>query len=84
MAATLFSAAAHINAVWPRELSRAFTSALASINAFSTATSPVRAAVMSTVSPPGSAVFGSAPPRRSRSMIRALPLVAASESGVTP
>ena len=34
--------------------------------------SPVRAAVMSTVSPPGSAVFGSAPPRSSRSTMRAV------------
>jgi hypothetical protein len=44
---------------------------------------PVRAAVIRTVSPPGSAVFGSAPAFSRRSTIAKLPLVQASESGVT-
>ena len=45
---------------------------------------PVRAAVISGVSPPGSAAFGSAPAFSSSSTIAPLPFVQASESGVTP
>ena len=41
--------------------------------------SPVRAAVISAVSPSGSAVFGSAPAVSSRSMMAALPLMHASD-----
>ena len=45
---------------------------------------PVRAAVISAVSPPGSAAFGSAPASSNSSTIAPLPFVQASESGVTP
>ena len=45
---------------------------------------PVRAAVMSAVSPPGVAVFTSAPALSSLRRIAAFPLVAATCIGVTP
>jgi hypothetical protein len=45
---------------------------------------PVRAAVISAVSPSGSGVFASAPASSNSSIIAALPLTAAEYSGVTP
>ena len=50
----------------------------------STSTLPVRAAVISTVSPSGRVVSGSAPAARSASTIGALPRPAARTRGVTP
>ena len=44
----------------------------------------MRAAVISAVSPSGSAVFGSAPAASSRSIIVALPVMEAAMIGVTP
>jgi hypothetical protein len=45
---------------------------------------PVRAAVINTVSPSGNAVLGSAPASSSTDSIAALPVMQASDSGVTP
>jgi hypothetical protein len=78
------SAAAHIKAVCPFAGSRADTSAPRAISIFTASTRPARAAVISVVSPSGSAVFGSAPASSNRSITGALPLVAARCSGVTP
>ena len=49
-----------------------------------TSTRPVRAAIISGVSPPSVAASGSAPAASSAVTRLALPLVAASTSGVTP
>ena len=73
-----------MSAVWPRRSSFASATAPRASSAFTTSTDPVRAAVMSGVSPPGSAPFGSAPAFKSRSTMAALPFVHAIESGVTP
>ena len=45
---------------------------------------PVRAAVISAVSPPGKTVLGSEPAFSSASIISALPFTQASDRGVTP
>ena len=61
------------------------TFAPASTSTRSASALPVRAAVISAVSPAGvSGSFASAPAFSSRSIIDALPLIAASCSGVTP
>ena len=73
-----------MSAVWPRAGSGAPTSAPRATSARTAPTRPVRAAVMRTVSPPGSVVFGSAPAARSRSTIATLAFSAASDSAVTP
>src|SRR5207247_1343915 len=62
----------------------AFTSAPRASSAFTAPGFPVRAAVMSTVSPPRNFVFGSAPAARSNSTMAGFPFWHASESGVTP
>ena len=72
MTSTLLAAAAHINAVCPSDFSRAFGSAPRARSIFTMRGSPVRAAVISAVSPSAIAVFGSAPADRSRSAIAAL------------
>ena len=53
-----FSVTAHINAVCARTVSFAFTLAPRSSSSVTASTLPVRAAVISAVSPPGVAVFG--------------------------
>jgi hypothetical protein len=78
------SAAAHIRAVCPRRSSFASTRAPCDKSAWTAAGAPVRAAVMSGVSPPGKGAFGSAPAFKSSSTIGPLPFVHANESGVTP
>ena len=83
-ASALFSAAAHISAVWPRQLSVASIVAPAARSWSSTATRPVRAATIRTVSPAGVAVFGSAPAASSAPTTAGSPLSAASASGVMP
>ena len=54
IAAALLLAAAHIRAVWPRVVSRRFGSAPCANRVRTVSGSPVRAAVISSVSPPGS------------------------------
>ncbi len=83
-ASALFSAAAHIRAVCPFQPSFALTVAPCASSALIAGTLPVRAAVISAVSPSGSAVLGSAPAASSFSMTAALPLTHARYSGVTP
>ena len=83
-ASALFSAAAHIRAVCPFHPSLAFTVAPWASSALMAGTLPVRAAVISAVSPSGKAVFGSAPAASSFSMTAALPLTQARYNGVTP
>ena len=73
-----------MSAVCPRQLSFALTSAPCASSVFTAAGMPVRAAVMSAVSPSDCVAFGLAPAFSSSSSIAALPLVAASESGGTP
>ena len=73
-----------MSAVCPFQLSVALTEAPASISSCSTSPRPVRAAIISGVSPPGLAVSGVAPPASRASTIATLPLVDASASGVTP
>ena len=73
-----------MSAVWPLADSRARRSAPRASSRRTAAVLPARAAVMSTVSPPGSAVLTPAPATSRRSIIAALPLVAASAIGVTP
>ena len=68
------SAAAHINAVWPRQLSCLLTSAPRANRSFMGAGRPVRAAVINTVSPSGEAPLGLAPALRRRSIMAAEPL----------
>ena len=58
MASACPSAAAHINAVCPRQLSFALTSAPCASSVFTAAGTPVRAAVISAVSPSDCAAFG--------------------------
>ena len=82
--AALPSAAAHISAVWLRVRSLALGSAPFASRAFTTSGRPVRAAVISTVSPLGRAAFGSAPAASRRITTSTLPLVLANDSGVTP
>jgi hypothetical protein len=83
-AAALFSAAAHISAVSPRQPSTSLTLAPAAISRSITSGDPVRAAVIRIVSPSGVVAFGSAPASSSARVSRMLPLAAASESGVMP
>ena len=78
------SAAAHISAVCPRQLSFALTSAPCASSVLTAAGMPVRAAVMSAVSPSDCVAFGFAPAFSSSSRTAALPFVAASDSGGTP
>ena len=78
------SAAAHISAVSPIQLSRALTFAPASTSTSMASGRPVRAAIISTVCPSVTMVFGSAPATSSTRIMVASPLVAASDSGVTP
>ena len=66
MASALFSVAAHISAVCPRHPSRASTPAPCARRALTVSGSPVRAAIISGVSPPGVAPFTSAPAAISR------------------
>src|SRR5687768_5383116 len=71
-------AEAHINAVcWPK-VSRALTSAPASMSSRAASTRPLRAAAISGVSPSGFLKLASAPAFSSRSMIGADPRMAAS------
>jgi hypothetical protein len=84
MAAALLAAAAHISAVCPFQRSLTLGSAPRTSSAFTTAALPVRAAVMSAVSPSGIEVFGSAPAASSFSTMGALPFTHASHSGVAP
>ena len=77
------SEVAHIRAVCPRPASFAFTSAPCSSSSLTPSRLPVRAVVISAVSPPGSAVFASAPALSSRPIIPAFPFMQASDSGVT-
>ena len=84
MASALFSLAAHISAVCPRNASRVLTSAPLAISAWTAAVLPVRAAIINGVSPAGVAKFASAPAASSRLMIDALPLVAARWRGAMP
>jgi hypothetical protein len=73
-----------MTAVWP--FAGSFVSGFAPFASSSLTGSvlPTRAAVISTVSPVGRLLFGSAPAFNSRSVIAALPLLAARKSGVTP
>ena len=77
-------ATAHISAVWPRVCSRAFRSAPWDAKRRTASADPVRDAVISTVSPEGSAVFASAPAASRAATIASLPLRQASQSGVVP
>ena len=79
-----FSITAHISAVCACTVSLALTFAPRSSSSVAASTLPVRAAVISAVSPPGVAVFGSAPASSSARIIAALPLVAARPIGVIP
>src|SRR5439155_25745313 len=56
-----FSAAAHMSAIWPRVRSFALTSAPCAISSETTSGLPVRAAIISGVSPVGNEAFGFAP-----------------------
>jgi hypothetical protein len=84
IASALLLAAAHIRAVWPRTRSTEFTLAPWASRTLIASAVPVRDAVMSAVSPPGMALFGSAPAASNRSTMVALPFTQASVSGVTP
>jgi len=84
IAAALPCTAAHISGVCPRSCSRALGSAPAARSTRMASTFPVRDAVIRAVSPPGIAVFASAPALRRRPIRSALPFSAASASGVTP
>ena len=64
---------AHISAVCPALVSRAFTSAPWASSAVAAPALPVRAAVIRAVSPPRSAAFGSAPAASRRRTSGALP-----------
>ena len=77
-------ATAHMSAVCPRERSTAFTLAPADRRRRAAAALPVREAVMSGVSPSGSAAFGWAPASSRRPTIAGLPFPAASQSAVAP
>ena len=81
MAAPWFSAAAHISAVCPCQVSAALTLAPRSISAVTTSALPARAAVMRMVSPSGPTALAFAPALSSARAMTALPLVAASDSG---
>ena len=81
-AARWFSAAAHISAVWPRQPSRRFGSAPRSRSTRTASARPVRAVVISAVSPSGVAQFGSAPASSRSAMNAALPFSHATPSGV--
>ena len=81
-AAALPSDAAHISAVCPLYGSMAFTFAPGSSRTLIASTLPVSDAVISAVWPSSDVPFGSAPAFSRRSMIGALPLVQASDSGV--
>ena len=74
--AAWFSAAAHISAVCPRHASCVFTLAPKVSSIFTASTLPVRAAVISAVSPSPKAALGSAPAFRRASTIATLPTVA--------
>ena len=78
------SAAAHISAVCPRQVSTASTEAPASSSALAAATFPVRAHVISAVSPSSPVVLALTPAFSSRSTASALPFSQAREIGVTP
>ena len=78
------SCAAHISAVCCFHFSTAFTVAPRASSSRTAAALPVRAAVMSGVSPSAKATFGSAPAFNSSSIIAALPFTAAEYIGVTP
>src|SRR5438034_2135804 len=71
-------------AVWPRNCSLASTLAPWATSSLTGSALPVRAAVISAVSPSGDIVLGSAPACSSFSIIAALPFVQAASSGVTP
>ena len=73
-----------MRAVCPWALSRASTGAPCDSSACTASGLPVRAAVISGVSPAGPAAFGSAPAFTSVSIKAALPLSAAIERGVIP
>ena len=73
-----------MSAVWPCEGSAAPGSALRARRAVTASTEPVRAQVMTGVSPVPRARFGSAPAASSRATVAAAPLSHARASGVTP
>ena len=81
------SAAAHMRADWPFQVSCASTSAPAFASTSTASTCPARAASISGVSPAFTVCrgsFGSTPAASNCVMISALPLRAARTSGVTP
>jgi hypothetical protein len=73
-----------MSAVWPSDGSFAFTSAPWTSRACTAPGLPVRAAVISAVSPDERAAFGFAPAFNSLSIMAALPFSLASSSGVIP
>ena len=73
-----------MSAVCPRRGSFACRSAPRVRSTRTASTLPVRAAVISIVSPPGSDAFASAPASRNFVMMAALPFSQAIDSGVTP
>lgn len=73
-----------MSADWPFQRSFASTSAPWASSTRIASTLPMRAAVMSGVSPSGEAALTSAPAFSSVSIIAAFPLVQANASGVTP
>jgi hypothetical protein len=78
------SAAAHINAVCPRQLSFALGSAPRASSALTASGFPVREATISDVSPSAFAEDASAPASSSIAIVLAFPLTEASQSGVAP
>ena len=84
MAGAWPSSAAHINAVVPRKVSFAFTSAPWSSSTLIASTLPVRDATIRGVLPSGRCSLASAPALSSAAMIAASPLMLASHNGVAP
>ena len=81
------SAAAHISADWPFQVSRALTSAPASSSSRMASTCPERATNSNGVSPAFTAcagLLGSTPAASNWAMMAAPPFLAASAKGVTP
>ncbi len=78
------SAAAHINAVWLRQVSRWSTLAPRFSSSLAASTLLVRATIISAVWPSGLAASTLAPAFSRRSITSTLPATAASDSGVEP
>ena len=78
------AATAHISAVAPVSVVAALTSAPCPSSARTTSMLPVRAAIISAVSPLACAALGLAPPASSLSTVAALAFSLARISGVTP